>query len=372
MMKVAVLGGGNGAFITAADLASRGFGVTLFELPELGRTVEKARERGGIELEVRGELPLRSGFWGLDRVTTDAGEALADAEVAFVVVPAFAQRRFAEAVAPHVRPGQLFVLSPGNFGGAIEFAQTLQRCGAPRAHLAEMECMIYSGFKNDSGSVWVSGYKKGLRVAAFPARDTDRVMETLHCCYPDLRAARNVLETGLRNVNTVFHAPILVLNAGRVEDARGDFLFYWQGCTPSVGRAVERVEGERLAVGEALGLALTPNYEVMLEWYGHQGARGGSLPEVMATNPAYAWDTAPPSLEHRFLLEDIPFGMVPMEELGRLAGVPTPVTTAVIELAQALLGRDLRPGARTLDSLGLAALSLPGLRELVDEKGWWN
>ncbi|HHY94391.1 MAG TPA: NAD/NADP octopine/nopaline dehydrogenase [Firmicutes bacterium] len=371
MEKVVVLGGGNGAFITAADLASRGFSVNLFEMPDLFGGVQAAKEQGGIQLEVRGNLPLQSGFCPLNLVTSDPEEALKGVRVAFLVVPSFAQKRFAEAIAPYTTRDMLIVLSPGNFGGAIEFAQTLRGKGSPRVRLAEMECMIYSGFKNNSGSVWVSGYKKGLRVAAFPGRDTAAVLEELRCFYRDLRPARNVLETGLRNVNTVFHAPIVVLNAGRIEDTKGDFLFYWQGCTPAVGRVVEGVEEERLAIGAALGLDLTPNYQVMLEWYGHQGAKGPGLKEVMGTNPAYEWDTAPRSLEHRFLTEDIPYGMVPMESLGRLLGVPTPLTTGVIELAQRMLGKDLRQGARTLAGLGLGDMSLPELRELVDERGWW-
>ena len=61
-----------------------------------------------------------------------------------------------------------------------------------------------------------------------------------------------------------------------------------------------------------------------------------------------------------------------MEALGRLVGVPTPLTTAVIELAQALLGRDLRARARTPNSLGLGGLSLGEVKEMVDEKGWWS
>jgi len=369
--KVAVLGGGNGAFITAADLAGKGFSVNLFEMPELSASVERARHQGGIELEVRGNLPIRPGFWRVN-VTSDPAEALDGVKVAFLVVPAFAQKRFAEVIAPYTREGMLIVLAPGNFGGAIEFAQVLKRRGSPPVKLAEMECMIYSGFKNDSGSVWVSGYKKGLRVAAFPGRDTAGVVETLHQFYPDLRPARNVLETGLRNVNTVFHAPIVVLNAGRIEDTKGDFLFYWQGCTPAVGRVVEGVEEERLAIGAALGLELTPNYQVMLDWYGHQGARGPGLKEVMATNPAYEWDTAPATLQHRFLTEDIPYGMVPMESLGKLVGVKTPLTTAIIELAQRMLERDLRKEARTLDTLGLGGVPLGDLQRLVDECGWWG
>lgn len=49
MEKVTVIGGGNGAFATAADLTIRGNQVTLFELPRfaagLSEVIEKAALR---------------------------------------------------------------------------------------------------------------------------------------------------------------------------------------------------------------------------------------------------------------------------------------------------------------------------------------
>ncbi len=372
MRRIAVLGGGNGAFITAAHLASMGFSVSLMEAPGFEAGIEKAKEQGGIHLEVRGGLDMKEGFWKLHSVGTDPEEALDGVNLALVIVPAFAQKRFAQLVAPHVKEGMQFVIAPGNFGGAIEFGKVLKEAGAPRAIPAEMECMIYSGFKEDSGSVWVSGYKKNLRVAAFPGRETKAVVDAVQEFYPDVKPAASVLETGLRNVNTVFHAPIVVTNAGWIEETKGDFLFYWQGCSSSVGNVVEGVEEERLAVGNALGLNLTPNYDVMIDWYGHQGAKGDSLKEVMKTNPAYEWDTAPKSLNHRFIIEDIPYGMVPLEDLANLVGVKVPLTTAVIELSQRMLGKDMRKDARTLTSLGLGKMSLSELNHFVLESGWWQ
>ena len=367
---VAVLGGGNGAFATAADLALRGFKVNLLEVPQFAENIAGAREAGGIELENRGVPGLPSGFGKLGVVSTDPETVLADAAVILVVVPAYAQRNFAEISGPYLRPDQIVVLSPGNFGGTLEFARVLRQAGVTHLPvLVETECMIYSGFKESPYKVWVSGFKEGLKVAALPGKDGPEILPKLRNLYPRLELAQNVLETGLRNVNTVVHAPILVTNAGRVENTKGDFLFYWEGCTPAVGKVTEGVERERVAIGQALGLSLTPMRDVLIGWYGFQGAKGETLTDVLATNPAYEWDTAPPSLRHRFLLEDIPYGMVPMEALGRLTGIPTPVTTAVITFACEMLEMDLRANARTLDQLGLRDFTLDEVLTIVNEKG---
>jgi opine dehydrogenase len=367
MRRIAVLGGGNGAFITAADLTLRGHQVTLCELPQVAENVAGVLETRAIQLEVVGSPGIRPGLARLHDVTTNVAEALSEAEIAMIVVPAFAQRAFAEASAPFLQEGQTVVLTPGNFGGALEFAKILREKGKKRsAAIAEMECMIYSGFKASATAAWVSGYKRGLRVAALPGTATPQVLAALHDLYPDLRQARNVLETGLRNMNTVVHAPIVVHNAGWIEKTKGEFLFYWDGCTPGVARSVEGVDRERIAVGKAFGLNLPSVVEVLHEWYGHEGARGISPYEMLSTNPVYVKDSAPKALRHRFLLEDVPFGMVPMESLGRLAEVPTPITSAVITLAEQLTEVDLRAQARDLAALGLEGLSAEQLRTLVD------
>jgi opine dehydrogenase len=365
--RIAVLGGGNGAFITAADLKLRGHRVSIFEVPEFAKNIEGILESKSIELQIVGDPGLEGGLAKLDMVTMDAKEALSGADVVLIVLPAFGQKKFAEACAPYLGDGQIVVLTPGNFGGAIEFTRVLAAKGnRRRVRVAEMECMIYSGFKSEPTVAWVSGYKKGLRVAAYPASDTPEVMETLLKIYPDLRAAKNVLETGLRNINTVVHAPILIHNAGWAERSKGNFLFYWDGCTPGVGHTAEAVDRERMSLGECFGLKLDSMLDVSLEWYGHEGAKGNNLQEVLSTNPVYAKDYAPSTLRHRFLLEDIPYGMVPMESLGKLTGVPTPVTTAIITLACELTQIDLRAGARDLQVLGMGRLSIEDLKRVVE------
>jgi opine dehydrogenase len=365
--NVAVLGGGNGAFITAADLKLRGHRVTLCEVPEFQKNIEGVLKDPTIELQIVGHPGIGAGVARLDRVTTNPKEALAGAEVVLMVLPAFGQKPFAEACAPYLEDGQIVVLTPGNFGGALEFANVFARKGkGQKIIIAEMECMIYSGFKASPNMAWVSGYKRGLRVAAYPGKETPRVMEKLLKVYPDVRPAKNVLETGLRNINTVVHAPIVIHNAGWIEKSKGKFLFYWDGCTPGVGHTAEAVDRERMTLGKKFGFKLDSMLDVSLEWYGHEGAKGKTLQEVLSTNPAYVKDDAPATLNHRFLLEDIPYGMVPMESLGKITGVPTPVTSAIVTLASELLQIDFRSKARDLKSLGLHRLSLPELKNLVN------
>ena len=61
-------------------------------------------------------------------------------------------------------------------------------------------------------------------------------------------------------------------------------------------------------------------------------------------------------------------GLVPMECLATLAGVPTPTISAVISVSSAINGIDYRATGRTLERLGLAGLSVPAVLALVGEE----
>lgn len=365
--EVTVLGGGNGAYIAAAHLALKGFSVRLCEVPEFAAGIKEAMDTGLIKLDVRGNPGITPGIAKLSKVTTDPKEAVEGADVILMVIPAFAQDRFTEFVGPYLAPGQIVVLMPGNFGGSFEMQTRLSKAGYGRGvTFAEVECMIYSGFKEGTGAVWVSGYKKGLTFSCFPGNRTSEALEKCREMYPELIAGTSILETGLSNINTIVHAPILVLNAGWAEKTKGSFLFYWDGCTESVGHVVEGVEAERQAIGDALGMSLRPARKILLDWYGHQGAHGETLGEVLRTNPVYEWDTAPGNLKHRFLLEDIPYGMVPVETLGEILGVKTSTISSIITLSCGLTGIDLRQNARDLRKLGLADMSVERIVDFMN------
>ena len=372
MPRVCVLGGGNGAFATASALAVKGFKVNLCEVPEWKANVESVMAKGGIDLEVVIRIPgMQSGFAKLEKVGVDPEEALSDADVVFLVVPAFAQRRFAEFAAPFLRSGQVVALTPGNLGGSMEWAAVLKEKGVKeRPMLVDVESMIYSGFKNGPTSVQVSGFKRNINCAAFPATKTGQALQVIHRVYPNLGPGENVLTIGLSKAGTVMHPTITLLNAGWIEKTQGNFQFYWDGLTSAVGNVMERLESERLALGKALGLNLISTRDSLLGYYADQGARGDTLTEVAATNPVYGIDRAPKNMRHRFLLEDIPYGLVPIEELARLGGVATPMCSALVELASTMLQTDFRQEGRGLKRLGLAGLTLTEIKRLVNEVGY--
>ncbi|MCP4168887.1 MAG: NAD(P)-binding domain-containing protein [Chloroflexi bacterium] len=366
-IRIAVLGGGHAAFAHAADLSLKGFEVRLFEVPEMAETIAAVKDRGGIDSEPAASTGLSHGFARIHLVTSDAEAALEGADILFIVVPAFAHEAFARRIAPFVKENQIVVLSPGNFGGSYLFSQWLVAEGCETLPLiCEAQSMIYACRKSSDTAIKIFGIKEGLRVAVLPAKKTAGVISTLRQVFPTLEAAPNVLWTWLSNPNAIMHPTVTILNAGRLENTGGDFLFYVEGITPSVEKVIETLDNERLALGRPFGLELMSHADMIRTWYGHQGYQGQTFPDK-DRNPIYYAIKTDPVLEGRYLTEDVPYGLVPWEDMGRLVGLNMPICTSLINLANGLLDRDFRESGQTLGRIGLGDLSIEALVRLVEE-----
>jgi opine dehydrogenase len=359
-MNIAVLGSGNGGCGVAFDCAQHGHDVTLFDLPDFPENVAAVAENGGITSE--GEL---EGFAPVRYAGHDIREALEGAELIYAVGPAYSTRPFAQAAAPHLKAGQTVVICPGSTGGAIEFKHSAGLALEDQEILvAETSTLPYAVRITAPGKIRVFlKLKDGLLLAAMPAAATNRVLEALCDVYPATTAAKNVLQTSLQNGNPVIHPSVTLLNAALIERTGGDFFFYEEGVTPGVGRLMAAVDRERVALGEKLGVDVLPDPEI--------GYRQGYMAEPTydrgySEAPGFKGIKAQGRLDHRYLHEDVGYGLVFLQDLGRQIGVETPTMSAVIAVASAVMQRDyVKEAKRTMESLGLAGLSVEELQELV-------
>jgi opine dehydrogenase len=74
---------------------------------------------------------------------------------------------------------------------------------------------------------------------------------------------------------------------------------------------------------------------------------------------------SPSSLDHRYVHEDVGYGLTAFSALGRLAGVPTPIIDAQITMASAATGKDYRRIGLSLESMGLGGVSRDELLDRV-------
>ncbi len=358
-MRVTILGAGAGGTAAAFDWSSHGHEVRLFDFRQFPDNIGAVAEQGGIHAE--GEL---SGFAAIARASHDIDEVLQGAELIFVVGPAFSTVPFGEAVAGKLRERHTVIVSPGSCGGALAFKQAAGlSLEDDSIRVAETHTLHYAVRLTEPGRIRVFlKLKAGNLLAALPGRHTEEVLQLIADVYSTMEPARSVLQTSLQNANPVIHPAVTLVNAARIEGADGDFLFYEEGVSDATGRLIEAVDLERIAIGAKLGVEILSDPEMGIrQGYMVADNYGAAYREA----PGFRGISAQPQLDHRYLNEDVGYGLVFMSRLGRQLGVETPTMDAIIQLASVLMARDYAGEApRTPDSLGIGDLSAEELRSL--------
>ena len=359
--SIAIMGAGHGGCAAAADLARRGFDVRLHARSE--DTLAPLCAAGGIYLS-----GVDGGPQAVPVMTTDVAEAAHGADLIMLVVPSVAHEFYARALAPLLRPDLPVLVNPGHTGGGLHFVHALRRAGYRDAVMTcETVTLTYICRKEGPATVNIYSATKRLKFAAFPGRHAAALFAGIRVLYPDIELASSVLETGLTNINAVFHAPAMLMNAGWIEDTGGDFLFYRDGITPAIGRVIAAVDAERMAVAEALGVPTAS----FLENFHQAGlttraaAESGDISRACRESAPNATIKSPPTLDHRYIHEDVGYGLVPFAALGDLAGIDTPAIDALVHLCSTLTGIPYAENGLTLDRMGLGGIAPGDLAQFV-------
>lgn len=356
--SVAVLGAGHGGMALAGYLAQQGHAVNLWSR-SLARILP-VDTLGGIRLSAPGSA---SALAPIAMATCSVSATLADAERIVVAVPAFAHADVARRCAPYLRNGQTVLILPGRTGGALEFRRTLRSAGCrARILLGEANTFPFAARSTGPTSATIHGTKTEVLAAALPAQRTPELLARWRPLLPMLAPAGSVLETGLANFGAILHPIITLLNARRIEK-RETFNFYTDGVTPTVADALADADAERLAIASHYQVPALSLTDWIHEVYGH---RADTIQEALCGNPAYASIKAPTTLDHRYLLEDVPTGLIPLIKLGEAAGLASPTMSSFVQLAEDRLGRERWQSPRSLQALGLAGMAVEDIRTFVE------
>lgn len=346
-MKVAVIGAGNGGQAIAGYLALKGYEISLYDRNQT--KVEVLNQIGGIELT--GKI---RGFGKINCITTDIEEAINGAEIVMITTVANAHNAIAESISPFLEGEQVIILNPGRTCGSLVFKQTLENHGCTkRYYLGEAQTLVYACRIIENGKVNIIGIKDEVFLAGLPASDTDYIINKINPLYPCFKKADSILRTGLENIGAMFHPCVCLFNAATIE-RQNEFWFY-RDMTEQVANFIEKFDQERLAVGKAYGIELLS----VNEWikFAYKDTVGETLCEQMKNNPAYHDIKAPGTIFTRQLTEDIPTGVLPIMELGKVVGVDVTLHTSMIATIEALLNMDFHTNGRSLKNLGLEGKS---------------
>lgn len=350
MASVAIVGAGPIGRASAAYLAHHGHAAAIWSPSGKGTAALAARAAasGRGVIEYVGALAGRAEVAILERP-----EQIEAYEIVLIALPGHAYAAVLPRVLPAIRADQRVIAS-----GALSLLPLWihERAGAERSRpmVVSWGTTLGTARRSAQADVEINTLRARFEVAAIPAAQGEAALALCRELFGDrFRLMTNILGTALSNVNPVAHAAEALPNLTRME--RGEHWFLFDCLTPAAARIAEAIDGERLAIARAYGLEVRS-----LEEHYHLSYHvpRGSVAQIAAA--IHARDHAPPgpkTLEHRYVLEDVPYGLVFYERLARAAGVEVPVMAAAITFAAAAYGRDFRHENALLADLALEDLT---------------
>jgi opine dehydrogenase len=352
--KVAVLGGGHGAHCMAANLASRGFKVNMFEMPEFKRNLSMLFETKTIEID-----GCKKGRYTLEKVTSDIHEAIDGVRYILIVTPAFAHKTYANLLKGKTDSrNQTIILYPGAFAGLL--FKTIFGDDCPV--VAEANNLPYDTRLVEPGRVMLYGFNN-INIAFLPASRGEALFEQVKALHPFVRMYEDVLEAGLSIVNPAFHAGLCLFSINDIENwPKRPFFLYEHGVTPSSVKMNIELDNERKAIGRVFGYNLRPieDFSSLPEGYTWRDLYKAIHGDISLTSIS-----GPHNIDSRYLTEDAPYGLVPWSHIGRIGGVKTTYIDTIVNIYNVIHEKNWWEEGRNMQDLGLDGMSVTEIKNYL-------
>jgi len=338
--KIFVCGAGHQGLSMAAHLSLNGIEVNLWNRTEIH--IRDVIDTGVIHCSgiINGDAYISKASSDIENVVTD---------FVMVTTPSSAHKDIARQLAPFIHKNMVVILNPGRTFGAIEFAEELKRQGVKELpQIAETQTIVYTCRKSDDNSVVIFALKNDVGIAAIRGSNIDYIMDRmpdcLKCYYKKLSS---VAITSFSNIGMVLHCAPVMMNVGWIESKKADFKYYYDGISRSVADLLEKIDQERQDVAEASGYPVDSLVRWLQRTY---SVENDTIFDCIRNIDAYREIDAPPSLNTRYIFEDVPNGLVPVEVMGEEYKIPTPGISTIINLASLVMNRDYRKEGRRFSS----------------------
>ena len=344
-MRVAIAGAGPIGRATAAYLAHHGHSAGIWSPSGQGLAALAADGKGRIRLTYEGAL---SGSVSVERISTP--RALGEYEAVLIALPGHAYPAVLPGVVDALGRDQLVIVS-GALSLAPLWIRSRMASRSEPAVVVGWGTTLGTARRTPTADVMLNTIRARFDMAAVPAASGASALETCRALFGDrFTLADNVLAVSLANVNPVAHAAEVLPNLTRI-DRREDWPLF-ECLTASAARLCSALDIERIRVAAAFGERVRSIEEHYRLSYHVEGDDIAGI--AAAIHAKYPDPPGPKTLEHRYVLEDVPFGLVYIEALARCAAIEVPHISSSITLLSSASGRDFRAANPLLADLGIA------------------
>jgi opine dehydrogenase len=298
----------------------------------------------------------------IKRVTRELSH-LSESEVVIIYIQTNYHEALIKRIKPYLRDGQIVLINPGY----LSTAYMIKHCSDIDITVCEAQSSFLDCRIIEPGTIRIGFRNVRNPLGIYPVRRTEESKRNLNQLGFPFTYLPSVIEAGLHNPNLIVHTVGAIMSIPRIEKTKGDYCMYHEVFTPSVWRILEALDQEKMDVMEKLGCERIPYVEAC--------KYRNTLDSKRDAKEVFFWYAGMPTrakgptvVDSRYISEDVPQGLVLLESLGKRYNVKTSICTALINIASAALGRDLRLEGRTVERLGEDILE----RIIQDKKEWFN
>ncbi|HEY6250258.1 MAG TPA: NAD/NADP octopine/nopaline dehydrogenase family protein [Candidatus Angelobacter sp.] len=374
LIRVLICGTGNGAHALAGLVSTRPNVEVRVLTQDAGRAQRwnTALDSDGLTVTVRnGASDWVACTTQSFTVTSDPKQAADGCDIIILAAPAFLHWKYLTSLEPFIENGCVIVGLPGQNGFEFEVREVLGR-GLKNCVIMNFDSLPWICRIVEFGKiVRICGTKDKLVGAVQGDFARARVSNPLACVQrllgaaPKLAVSGHLLGITLRSLNAYSHPPIMY---ARWKDWDGIPLerppLFYQGIDEATAELLNQVSAEVIEISRQIMAEhpevdlsqVIPMYEWDVSYYGHDISDKTNLMTALRTNATYEGITHPmiqtedgryvPNFRHRFLTEDIPFGLVVIRSIAEIAGVPTPHMDEVLSWCQEKLGKEYLVGSK--------------------------
>ena len=352
-MKVGIVGAGGVALGNAALLLKNGHTAKLWS--PSGRRTKPFLE--GAKLTASGAI---EGIFE-PSVSRSAEELCSASDIVLLALPAYGHRKVLDAIAPHLEPKHVVIISAHLSFAALYLSKLLAERGV-RIPVIAWSTTVTTGKAVSPTEVKVGNVRAGVDMAVVPVSGLSHGLDLCKGLFGDrFRLKDDILTIALSNLNPQDHMGIALCNLTRIE--KGEVWGQNANITGVVGRLLEALDLERLAVAEAYGKSVRTIFEHFALSFDISGGSVAQMSQDLANRGSDA--PGPTEIETRYVTEDVPFGLVRTFYLAELCDRTMPLHKSGIEIFNACYGRDFSSENDILPALG--SLGLSDLKSLVTE-----
>lgn len=253
-------------------------------------------------------------------------------------------------IAPYIKSSHTVIISShGSFSAIYLRKLLLQR--QIEIPIIAWDTTAFTAKITTNGLLNINAIRPTINIYTAPEKFSSTALELCTTLFDNHFVVKNsLLEITLNNLNPEIHMGMALCNITRIEHAEE-----WcqrKNVTPTVGQLIEALDKERIAIATAFGCSVKSVFDH------YNMNKNEKLSSIYKTLHSKSPIQGPQTIETRYVLEDVPYGLVVIEKLGRFIGKPAPLHESGVKLFSALYDRDFTHENQLLSTLDFAELTV--------------